>query len=72
MLYTSVVAYDPERVSPEEAAGHVRDSAKRLFPEADGFDHASLHPFMPGREERLANGQRLCVVKVDCRRPDPA
>lgn len=72
MLYSTAISYDTARVPPDRAELHVRAVAALVFPEADGFDHASLHTFMPGREERLLNGQNLCFVKVDCRKADAA
>lgn len=72
VLYTTAISYDPARVPPERAQAHVRAVAELVFPESDGFDHASLHPFMPGREQTLPNRQTFCFVKVDCRGPDSA
>lgn len=70
MLHTTVVIYDTARWPAEQAEAHVRAVAALVFPEADGFDHASIKPYMPGHEQRLPNGQVFCRVLVDCRKHD--
>lgn len=71
MLYSTAVAYDVDRVSPDNVDAHVRAVAARLFPHADGFDHQTLHLHLPGRERQLPNGQTIRLVTVDCHGPAP-
>lgn len=70
MPYTNVVGYDPDRVPPDEVEAHVRAEAGRVFREADGYDHETIHPLLPGTRKPLPNGQTMCIVRVDCRKAD--